>query len=76
MGRVIQLRDVPDHLHRRLKARAAREGLSLSEYLLREIRKVAERPTMAEMLERLARLEPINPRDPPAKVVREGRDGR
>ena len=76
MGRVIQLRDVPDHLHRRLKARAAREGLSLSEYLLREIRKVAERPTMAEMLERLARLERINPRDPPAKVVREGRDGR
>lgn len=76
MGRVIQLRDVPDHLHRRLKARAAREGLSLSEYLLREIRKVAERPTMAEMLERLGRLEPINPRDPAAKVVREGRDSR
>src|SRR5215831_13474908 len=46
MPKMIQLRHVPDDLHRKLKARAALEGLSLSDYLLREVRRVAERPTL------------------------------
>src|SRR2546429_136347 len=54
MPRMIQLRHVPDDLHRKLKARAALEGLSLSDYLLREVRRVAERPTWAELRHRLA----------------------
>jgi len=48
----IQIRNVPEDIHRTLKARAAKEGLSLSEYLLREAVDLAERPTMAEMIER------------------------
>ena len=55
MPTMIQIRNVPDELHRRLKARAAMAGMSLSDYLLKEVSAVAERPTMEEMRERLAR---------------------
>jgi plasmid stability protein len=51
MPTMIQLRHVPDDLHRKLKARAAMEGLSLSAYLIREVRQLAEKPTMSEMME-------------------------
>jgi antitoxin FitA len=54
MSKMIQLRHVPDALHRRLRARAALEGLSLSDYLLREIRRIAELPAPAKMRARLA----------------------
>jgi len=70
MPRMIQLRHVPDDLHRRLKARAALEGLSLSDYLLREVRRVAERPTLAELRYRLAQRTPVVTRVPSAKAVR------
>lgn len=73
---MIQLRHVPDALHRKLKARAAMEGLSLSGYVLRQIREVAERPTMQEMLERLARRTPVRVSMPPAEVIRQERDSR
>ena len=76
MPTMIQIRHVPERVHRKLKARAAQEGKSLSDYLLREIRRVAERPTMEEIMERLARLSPVNPRVPPAQVIRDERDGR
>jgi hypothetical protein len=46
---MIQLRNVPDGLHRSLKARAAMAGMSLSDYLLAEIKEIAERPTLAEL---------------------------
>jgi len=76
MSTMIQIRHVPDPLHRKLKARAALEGKSLSDYLLREIKRVAERPTTEEIMERLARLSPVNPRVPPAQIIREERDSR
>ena len=76
MSTMIQIRHVPDPLHRKLKARAALEGKSLSDYLLREIRRVAERPTLDEIVERLARLSSVNPRVPPAQIIREERDRR
>ena len=53
MSKMIQLRNVPDVLHRTLKARAAMAGMSLSDYLLAEIKEVADRPTLAELRERL-----------------------
>jgi plasmid stability protein len=49
MGTMVQIRNVPDALHRRLKSRAALAGMSLSEYLLSEIRQVAERPMLDEL---------------------------
>ena len=76
MSKMIQLRHVPDDLHRKLKARAALAGLSLSDYLLQEVRRVADRPTVAELRSRLAQRTPVNPKVPPAKAVRAERDGR
>ena len=53
MSKMIQLRHVPDALHRQLKARAALSGMPLSDYLIRQVRKIAEHPTPEEMRERL-----------------------
>ena len=73
MSTMIQLRHVPDDLHRKLKARAALAGLSLSDYLVREIRASAARPTIEELRARLAAREPVSPRMPSALMVREER---
>jgi len=74
MSVMIQIRNVPDELHRELKVRAAQEGKSLSEYLLGEIRAMAARPTMKEMLARLARREPVNPTESVVDIIRRTRD--
>jgi plasmid stability protein len=76
MSTMVQIRNVPSDLHRRLKARAALEGMSLSDYLLREIRNVAERPTLEEMRERLSKRAPVRARLGAAAAVRAERDGR
>jgi len=76
MSKVIQLRNVPDDLHRKLKSRAAMAGLSLSDYLLREVQRVAEQPTVTEMRQRLARRPSVSPRMSPAKAVRAEREQR
>jgi plasmid stability protein len=76
MGKMIQLRNVPDDLHRKLKARAAMAGMSLSDYLLQEIRKTAERPTVEELIERLKNSPPVRVRLSPAAAVRAERDRR
>ena len=54
MSTMIQIRNVPETLHRTLKARAALAGMSLSDFLLAEIREVAARPTVDELRERIA----------------------
>ena len=76
MSKMIQLRHVPDSLHRKLKSRAALEGMSLSEYLIREVAWMAERPTLAELRDRLARRTPVVPRVSPARAVRAERERR
>ena len=73
---MIQLRNVPDELHRSLKARAALAGMALSDYLLAEIREIAERPTLAELRERLHRRKPVSVRFNSARLVREEREAR
>ena len=70
------LRHVPDDLYRKLKARAALVGLPLSDYLLQKVRRVAERPTIAELRSRLARRPSVTPTVSPAKAVRAEREGR
>lgn len=74
MSRMIQIRNVPDDLHRRLKARAAMAGMSLSDYLLDEIRRAAERPTFAELRARIAARGAVTPVPSPAEAVREERE--
>jgi plasmid stability protein len=76
MNVMIQLRHVPPELHRRLKSRAALAGMSLSDYLVRQIAEIAERPTPAELRARLARRAVVRPSLSPAKAVRAERDGR
>lgn len=74
MARMIQIRNVPESLHRTLKARAATEGLSLSDFLLREIRKTAERPTPDELRARVEKREPVRGDVPPARAIRVDRN--
>jgi plasmid stability protein len=74
MTAMIQIRNVPDALHRRLKSRAALAGMSLSDYLLSEIREVAERPTVEELRNRLERRSAVTPSIAPADAVRAERE--
>lgn len=76
MSKMIQLRNVPDGLHRSLKARAALAGMSLSDYLLAEIKEIAEKPTLAELRERLHKHRPVSARIDTAQLVREEREAR
>lgn len=72
----LQIRNVPDELHRQLKARAALEGQSLAEFALGELRRVAERPTRRELIERVAQFERVAVSAQAVDAVRAARDGR
>ena len=74
MSKMIQIRNVPDELHRTLKVRAAKSGMTLSDYLLSEIEQVAKKPTMNEWLERVSRDEPVEVDEPPEVTIRRMRD--
>ncbi len=76
MGRMVQIRNMPEEMHRKLKTRAAEAGMSLSEYLIRELRRSAEMPTQEEVFRRLKQLSRFNPKTPPAEAVRQERDRR
>ena len=76
MSRMIQIRDVPEEVHSTLKSRAAREGMSLSDFIKRELERTAERPSMREWLERVQRAKPIPGKRSAAQVLRELRDAR
>ncbi len=76
MPKMIQIRNVPDELHRRLKARAALEGLPLSDYLLGEVEQLMDRPTLRELKSRLRDRKPVVTGVPPVRAVRDERDGR
>jgi plasmid stability protein len=76
MAKMIQVRNVPDALHRSLKARAAMAGMSLSDYLLGELREIAERPTLAEFRERLHKRKPLPVALDTSGLLREERTAR
>lgn len=76
MAKMVQIRDVPDKVHSILKARAAREGMSLSDFIKRELAHAAERPSLKEWLERTREARPIPSRRSAAQIVRELRDAR
>ncbi len=73
---MIQIRHVPDSLHRKLKSRAALAGMSLSEFLLREVERIAERPSPEEFAARLARRPALSIRESAAEAVRAERNSR
>lgn len=73
---MIQVRNVPAAVHAKLKARAASHGLSLSDYLKRELAVIAERPSMQEWLNETRNLKPIPRSETSAQVIRRMRDSR
>ncbi|HEX8053713.1 MAG TPA: hypothetical protein VF517_12040 [Thermoleophilaceae bacterium] len=73
MPKAIQIRDVPDDVHRRLKVRAAREGRTLSELLRQELEVLANTPTLAEVLAEIKSRGPVTLTETPAEAVRAGR---
>ena len=76
MATMIQIRNVPDETHKKLKARAAAAGVSMSDYILKDITKLAERPTDEEWRKKLAALRPVRLTESPAETIRKMRDGR
>jgi antitoxin FitA len=73
--KMIQIRNVPDELHRSLKARAAREGTTLSDLILDELPRVAQRPSPEQLLERIRRRTAV-PGDSAADLIRAERGER
>jgi plasmid stability protein len=76
MSKMIQVRNVPDGLHRTLKARAAMEGMSLSDYLLAELRRLAARPSLGELVKRMGQRAPVTLPISAADAVRAEREAR
>lgn len=76
MSRMLQIRNLPDEVHRRLKSRAALAGMSMSDYVLREIERMLSRPTRDEVFARIAELPPIDLDPPSAEILREERERR
>lgn len=74
--KMVQIRNVPDDVHRRLKSRAALEGRSLSDYALWELQRALERPTRRELAERVAARERVDVSESPADVIRSERGAR
>ena len=74
MPKMVQVRNVPDVLHRKLKARAADAGQTLSDYLLAELERLAARPTRDEMLARIHGRKRVTLTTPAAVVIREERE--
>jgi plasmid stability protein len=73
---MVQVRNVPEALHRKLKARAALAGMSLSEYILAELKRSLERPTRQEFLDRLSQRSRVKLKTSPADAIRAEREGR
>ena len=76
MSKMLQIRNLPDEVHRRLKSRAALAGMSMSDFVLREIERMLSRPTRDEVFARIAELPPIDLDPPSAEILREERERR
>ncbi len=76
MSKMIQIRNVPENVHRTLKARAACEGMSLSDFIKRELARAAERPSLKEWLERTRAAKTISSKLTAAQIIRELRESR
>jgi plasmid stability protein len=73
MPKMLQVRNVPDDLHRTLKVRAAERGMTLSDYVLSELQEIAGKPTLAELSARIAKQEPVDIGDAAVEIIRQHR---
>jgi plasmid stability protein len=74
MSKMIQIRNVPEEIHKKLKVRATLAGKSLSDFLLEEVKHSLEKPKIEDLLERLHQRQKVNPKTSSAKMVRMERD--
>jgi hypothetical protein len=74
MPKLLQVREVPDDVHRTLKVRAAQAGTSLSEYVRAELELIASRPTPEELRARLETRAPVEVRETAGELIRRHRD--
>ncbi|WMT58452.1 FitA-like ribbon-helix-helix domain-containing protein [Truepera radiovictrix] len=76
MSKMIQIRNVPEALHRKLKMRAAERGMTLSDFLLEQATIAAETPSLEELVRRIDAEPPLAlpPEEAPASVIRRLRD--
>jgi antitoxin FitA len=70
MSKMIQIRNVPDDLHKAIKVKAAKAGMSLSEYLLRVISEEAQQLTLEDWFERVGKRERVELTEDPAVTIR------
>jgi len=73
MSKMVQIRNLPDNLHRVAKARAAMAGLSLSDYLLAQVKRELEMPSMQEVLDRIKARPVVHPKTSAAEIIRQDR---
>ena len=76
MNKMIQIRNVPEKLHRKLKARAAAEGMTLTDYVARLIDRDLAKPSLSEMAARLRKRTPVEFETPAWEIIRQERDTR
>ena len=76
MNKHVQIRNLPEMEHRKLKERAASKGLTITDYVKRLIESDLKRPSLAEMAERLRQLPPVNLDPSPEYLIRADRDNR
>lgn len=76
MTTMIQIRNVPDEIHRQVKARASLAGMSMSEFILQELHRVIERPSRDELLDRISKLPGLEVEPSPEELIRRERDSR
>jgi antitoxin FitA len=76
MNTHIQIRNVPDSLHRKLKARAAEKNMTMTDYVKQLLEREIQKPTLAEMTERLRKLPPVITSESAAEIIRRDRDSR
>jgi len=76
MSRMIQIRNVPDDLHREAKVRASRAGMSLSDFLLRELERSLSFPPVDEVVARVESRRRSELSESPVEAVRAERDSR
>jgi antitoxin FitA len=76
MSKMIQIRNVPDDVHREIKARAARAGMSLSDYLKREVERLVATPSVEDLLARIRSRERPQISESIVDIIRAERDSR
>ncbi|MEA2421014.1 MAG: antitoxin FitA [Thermoleophilaceae bacterium] len=74
--KLLQIRNVPDHLHRALKERAAREGTTMSELVLRDLPRIAQKPSAEQVIARIRSREPVRGLNSTADLIRRDRESR